>query len=116
VWKAASQVQTKYLVQGMRTKAIFRDIADEKMPDEWSSRRKLGFPVPFSKWIREEQYYNRLKDAFNKEHVDMFFDRKVINKLLDDHYAGNANNGRKLYNIYTFLIWYQVYFGETQNG
>jgi len=116
VWKAASEVPTKYLVNGMRTKSIFRDIADEKMPDEWSSRRKLGFPVPFSKWIREEKYYNLLKDAFSKDYVDLFFDRKVINKLLEDHYKGSANNGRKLYNIYTFLIWYRVYFEELKNG
>ncbi len=116
VWQAASQVPTKYLVKGKRTKAIFRDIADDKMPEEWSKRRKLGFPVPFSKWIREEQYYNRLKEAFTADYVDLFFDRKVINGLLEEHYKGTANNGRKLYNIYTFLIWYKVYFVEENNG
>ena len=116
VWIAASQVPTKYLVKGMRTKSIFRDIADEKMPEDWSKRRKLGFPVPFSKWIREEQYYKRLKEAFNQDYVTLFFDKEVINRLLEDHYKGIANNGRKLYNIYTFLIWYNVYFGENANG
>ena len=116
VWNVARKVPTKYLVKGMKTKAIFRDIADDKMPPEWSKRRKLGFPVPFSKWIREEEYYNLLKTEFSKECVGEFFDKDFINKLLDDHYEGKANNGRKLYNIYTFLIWYNVYFGENING
>ena len=116
VWQAASEVPTKYLVKDMRTKAIFRDIADDKMPDEWSSRRKLGFPVPFSKWVREEQYYLRLKEAFSKDYVGLFFDQKVINRLLEEHYKGSANHGRKLYNIYTFLIWYKVYFEDMKNG
>ncbi len=116
VWEASSKVPTKYLVKNMRTKAIFRDIADEKMPDEWSNRRKLGFPVPFSKWIREEKFYLLLKKAFEKEYVDLFFDRKVITSLLEAHYSGKANHGRKLYNIYTFLVWYEVYFGEEKNG
>ncbi len=116
VWQVASRVPTKYLVRGMRTKAIFRDVADEKMPADWSGRRKLGFPVPFSKWIREETYYKRVKEVFAREEVDLFFDRAVINKLLEDHYKGTANNGRKIYNIYTFLIWYNVYFGENVHG
>lgn len=112
VWKVASRVPTKYLVKNMRTKSIFRDVANDKMPEDWAKRRKLGFPVPFSKWIKEEKFYNRIKDAFAKPEVDLFFDRDVINQLLEDHYKGIANNGRKIYNIYTFLIWYNVYFGE----
>ncbi|MBQ8203088.1 MAG: asparagine synthase (glutamine-hydrolyzing) [Clostridia bacterium] len=116
VWKVASKVPTKYLVKGKKTKVIFRDIADDKMPAEWSGRRKLGFPVPFSKWIREEKYYKLLKAEFEKPCVSLFFNKEFINKLLDDHYEEKANNGRKLYNIYTFLIWYNVYFGENVNG
>lgn len=112
VWEAASKVPTEYLVKNGRTKAIFRDIADEKMPEDWSNRRKLGFPVPFSKWIREEEYYKMLKEAFSADYVSQFFDRDVINKLLEDHYSGKQNNGRKIYNIYCFLIWYKVYFVE----
>ncbi|MCQ2449419.1 MAG: asparagine synthase (glutamine-hydrolyzing) [Clostridia bacterium] len=116
VWKVASRVPSKYLVKGMRTKSIFRDVADEAMPADWSNRRKLGFPVPFSKWVLEEPFFSRVKEAFNKPEVDLFFDRAVINKLLDDHHKGVANNGRKIYNIYTFLIWYNVYFVEEANG
>lgn len=112
VWDAASKVPTEYLVKNGRTKAIFRDIADEKMPEDWSNRRKLGFPVPFSKWIREEEYYKLLKEAFSADYVSQFFDKKVINRLLEDHYSGKQNNGRKIYNIYCFLIWYKVYFVE----
>lgn len=116
VFEVARRIPTKYLVKGMRTKCIFRDIANDKMPADWSNRRKLGFPVPFSKWIREEKYHNMVKDMFSRDFVDLFFDRKVINGLLEDHYSGKANNGRKIYNIYTFLIWYNVYFGENVNG
>ncbi len=112
VWEAASKVPTEYLVKNGRTKSIFRDIADDKMPDDWSNRRKLGFPVPFSKWIREEKYYNLIKTAFNEDYVDLFFDKAFINKLLDEHYSEKQNHGRKIYNIYCFLVWYRVYFVE----
>ena len=89
---------------------MFRDIALEKLPEDWAKRRKLGFPVPFSKWIREDKFYNKVKDMFNEEFVSEFFDKNFINKLLTDHYNNKVNNGRKIYNIYIFLIWYKVYF------
>lgn len=106
----AKQIPTKHLVKDKQTKYLFRDIAREKIPEEWSKRRKLGFPVPFSKWIREEKYYKMVKEVFNREYVSLFFDCDFINQLLDSHYQNIKNNGRKIYNIYVFLIWYDVYF------
>lgn len=112
VWKTASRVPTKYLVRRGKTKEIFRSVARRKLPEEYSDRRKLGFPVPFSKWIREEEYYLEVKKYFNEDYVSDFFDKKRINELLDNHYYNKENNGRKIYNIYIFLIWYKVYFAD----
>lgn len=110
VWSVARKIPTKYLVRNKKTKEIFRSIASKVMPDDWSSRRKLGFPVPFSKWIREEKYYKEVKKYFNEDYVSEFFNKEEINRLLDNHYYNIENNGRKIYNIYIFLIWYKVYF------
>ena len=35
-----------------------------------------------------------------------------INNLLEEHYNNVKNNGRLIYNIYIFLIWYEKYFIE----
>ncbi len=106
----ARQIPTKFLVKNKQTKYLFREIAHEKIPEEWSKRRKLGFPVPFSKWIHEEKYYKKIKETFNRDYVELFFDKEFINILLEDHYNNIKNNGRKIYNIYVFLVWYEVYF------
>ena len=110
VWNVARKIPTKYLIRNNQTKEIFRSVAAQEMPKDWSSRRKLGFPVPFSKWIREEKYYLEVKKYFNEDYVSKFFNQEKINKLLEDHYYNKENNGRKIYNIYIFLIWYKVYF------
>lgn len=110
VWDVARKIPTKYLIRNNKTKEIFRSVAAKEMPEDWSSRRKLGFPVPFSKWIREEKYYLEVKKYFNEDYVSKFFNQEKINKLLEDHYHNKENNGRKIYNIYIFLIWYKVYF------
>ena len=110
LFKTSSKVPSKYQVKDKQTKYMFRDIALEKLPEDWAKRRKLGFPVPFSKWIREDKFYKKVREMFNEEFVSEFFDKEFINKLLTDHYNNKVNNGRKIYNIYIFLIWYKVYF------
>lgn len=112
VWDYTSKIPTKYLIKDGQTKYIFRDIAIEKLPVDWAKRRKLGFPVPFSKWIKEEKFYNMVHSMFNEDFVDKFFDKDKINLLLEEHYSNKKNNGRKIYNIYIFLIWYKKYFIE----
>ena len=33
-------------------------------------------------------------------------------KLLDDHRSGKADNSRRIWTVYMFLVWYKVYFEE----
>jgi asparagine synthase (glutamine-hydrolysing) len=82
------------------------------VPEQWSKRKKLGFMVPFRNWIREDKYYNQVKEVFNRDYVSEFFDVAKINKLLDDHKSGKKNTARKIYTIYTFLLWYGIYFKD----
>lgn len=110
MWNLARQVPNKYKIHGNQGKYVFRLAAQKKIPQDWASRRKAGFRVPFIEWIKEEKYYNIVKDQFNQDFVDEFFDVAAINQLLEDHYQGKSNEGRKIYTIYTFLVWYEQYF------
>ena len=112
VFKMSSKIPTKYLVNEGTTKYAFRKAAYEKIPEEWSKRKKMGFLVPIREWLREEKYYNLVHDMFNREWVSEFFNIDKINKLLDDHYNNIKNNQRKIYTIYAFLVWYNEYFIE----
>ena len=110
MWELARTIPVKHKVHNEITKYAFRKAAKNKLPEDWAKRRKLGFVVPFVVWIREEKYYKIVKEIFNKDFVSEFFDKEKINSLLDDHFNNIANNGRKIYTIYTFLKWYEIYF------
>ena len=68
----------------------------------------LKFRLP--KTIKEEKYYNKVKEIFNKDFTGEFFDKVKINEMLDNHYKNIERNGKKIYTIYTFLIWYERFF------
>ena len=110
MWELARTIPVKHKVHNEITKYAFRRAAKNKLPEDWAKRRKLGFVVPFVLWLKEEKYYKIVKEVFNKDFVSEFFDKDKINKLLDDHFNGITNNGRKIYTIYTFLKWYEIYF------
>ena len=110
MWELARTIPVRHKVHNEITKYAFRRAAKNKLPEDWAKRRKLGFVVPFVVWIKEEKYYKMVKEVFNKDFVSEFFDKDKINKLLDDHFNGITNNGRKVYTIYTFLKWYEIYF------
>ena len=110
IFKYASTIPANYLVNDETTKYVFRKAAYKVIPEEWSKRKKLGFLVPIREWLRSDKYYKIVKDMFNQDFANEFFDTKKINKLLDDHYNNIKNNQRKIYTIYAFLVWYQEYF------
>ena len=112
VFALASKIPAEYLVKDKTTKYIFREAANRVIPDEWAKRQKLGFPVPFRLWIKERKYLDMFKKMFEEDFTGEFFERGKLLSLLDDHVKGRRNNGRKLYTVYCFLLWYKIYFAE----
>ena len=92
-----------------KTKKIFRDIAGEVLEDKVSNKKKLGFPVPIREWMKDEDIYKQIKSLFTKD--TQFFNTKKIVKLLDDHKKGKRDNSRKVWTVYIFLLWYEIFFG-----
>lgn len=113
VWKVARSIPSNQKMRGKSTtKFPLRQAAVPMLPDDWIKRPKVGFPVPFIAWLKEEKYYNWAKELINQNYVAEFFDQKYLLDLLEQHYSGKARTHRKLYTVLSFLIWYQVYFPE----
>ena len=73
-------------------------MAAKSLPLQNSERKKLGFPVPLNEWIKEEQYYQPIKELFNSKSAQKYFNCDYLNYLLDEHYQGIHNNARKIWN------------------
>jgi asparagine synthase (glutamine-hydrolysing) len=110
LFSVAAKIPTQYLINKHTTKWAFREAAKKVIPLDWAKRKKLGFPVPFRDWICDGKYYNVVKQEFNQDFVDDIFDKQMLNILLDDHFTKKAQNGRKIYTIFAFLVWYKKYF------
>ena len=110
VFKVASSLPLDYKVTKENTKVALRDAAKSVIPTEAYKKKKLGFPVPIREWLKDDDVYNIVKEEFNSSNAKQFFNINVINKLLDNHKNNKKDNYRKIWTIYSFLVWYKIYF------
>lgn len=94
------------------TKVSLRDAAKEVIPNESYKKKKLGFPVPIREWMKEEDLYNKVMAALDTPIAQELFNTKELKKMMTDHKNGKKDNYRKVWTIYAFIVWYQVFFLE----
>lgn len=110
VMEFAQHIPARFRVNENGNKQVVRHAANRVLPDEWATRPKKGFPVPLKFWLREQKYYDYVKEYFTAPWAEEFFDTSKLMQMLDDHFEGRALNQRKIYTVLTFLIWYKRYF------
>lgn len=106
----AMQIPSRYRVHGDVTKVALRGAALKQLPERTANKKKLGFPVPLNDWLRQDKYYNMVKEKFEGSVAAQFFNQQAIMKLLDDHKAGKAANMQRIWSVYSFILWYEQFF------
>ncbi len=92
------------------TKLALRKAAEKTLPPLTANKDKLGFPVPIRVWLKQEEYYNTVKAAFMSETAERYFNTEKLIKMLDIHKSGKSDLSRKIWTVYTFLVWYEQFF------
>ena len=109
VFEVSATIPTRLKANGEQTKLALREAAERAIPKDWAQKEKLGFPVPMVNWLRQDRYYEQVKEQFTSELAARFFDTDELMRLLDEHKAG-ADRSRKIWIISMFLLWYRIYF------
>lgn len=112
VMELAEQIPVKDRVTETETKYAMRLAALQACPPQTAKKKKLGFPVPIRVWLKEDKYYNIVKDKFTSPQSAQFFNTDKLVQLLDDHREGKYDYSRKIWTVFSFLIWYDVYFSD----
>lgn len=110
IFDIASRMPSGFKVNDEQNKVAFRTAAAKVLPDEIAFRKKLGFIVPIRIWMADDRYNQDVRAKFGSDMAQKFFKVDEINAILDDYVGGNSDNWRKVWTIYTFLVWYEEYF------
>lgn len=114
VFEYTKKMPIDYRCNDKATKYAFRIAAKKHLPEATANKKKLGFPVPIRVWLKEDKYFNKVKEMFTSEAAVKYFDENILVKLLEDHKNGKADNSRKIWAIYVFLVWHKIYIEADQ--
>jgi len=94
------------------SKWLVREVAARYLPREIFDRPKHGFKVPLDLWFRTglRDWARDLltgADSF----VGQVMDRRMVQRLLDDHERGRRNDGMRIYTLVGLEVWHHEYFG-----
>ena len=112
VFKVAASLPTDLRVNKQNTKYAMRKAAARHLPEATAEKEKLGFPVPTRVWLRDEKYYEIVKRKFQSATAQRFFNTDALIGWLDEHFSGKEDNSRRVWTVYVFLVWYDIYFDD----
>ena len=112
IFDIACRLPAKYKVNAEQNKVAFRTAAAKVLPEEIAFRKKLGFIVPIRIWMADDRYNAGVQEVIFSENAAKFFKPEEIRKIWDAYVGGDSDLWRKVWTIYTFLVWYQIYFAE----
>lgn len=110
IFDIASRMPSRFKVNGEQNKVAFRTAAAKVLPEEIAFRKKLGFIVPIRIWLADERYNCDVKAKLFSETSEKLFKKEAILQIWNDYIGGNSDNWRKIWTVYTFLVWYDIYF------
>ena len=110
VFNYAKTIPINYRCDKEATKKAFRIAAKKHIPEATANKKKLGFPVPIRVWLKEDKYYDKVLETLTSEVAQKYFDTDLLKSLMENHKNGKADNSRKIWTVYVFLVWHKVYF------
>lgn len=122
VLDVALQLPTNCRVTDEHAKYALRMAAKRLgFPQKVATMPKQPFITPLTVWLQTDLYYERIKEAFTSPAAQEFFNVDYLMQMLDDHRSADFTTveGRgklkmmRIWNIYCFLCWYEVFFGES---
>ncbi len=102
----ANSLPSNYKIRRTVRKYILKKSLEGKLPNDILYRKKKGFGIPLTKWI---------KDDLKKEIVGMLnydkikregiFNPKSVSEILNQHFNNKKDNRKQIWSLYVFEKW-----------
>ncbi|HCI04378.1 TPA: asparagine synthase (glutamine-hydrolyzing) [Patescibacteria group bacterium] len=106
----ANSLPFPFKLKGFTTKYILKKLMEDKLPRNIVYRKKKGFGIPLSSWLRNE--LKKFCDGMLSEEKikkQGLFNYDYIARLKHEHFNVNKDNRKKLWTLMAFMIWYEKY-------
>ena len=108
VLRCAEGLTLSQKVSRNNTKILLREAFKNIVPPYIKDKKKLGFPTPIRVWLKSD-LGKYVRKVINNAEVDKLINKKYVINLLDEHIQGKKDNSRKVWTVFMFCLWYEIY-------
>jgi asparagine synthase (glutamine-hydrolysing) len=106
----AAGLPAEYKARGTRTKIILKKLAERYIPHETIYRRKVGFTVPLTPWLKGPLRGFVRETLLGERALGRgYFRPEVITRLVEDHLEGRVDRGRSLWTLLALEMWHRLF-------
>lgn len=108
VLKIAEGLKLDQKVSRSNTKVLLREAFKDIVPPHMVEKKKLGFPTPIRVWLKSD-LGKYVRSVIEEAKVGNLINKNYALELLDEHIEGKRDNSRKVWTIFAFCLWYQIF-------
>jgi asparagine synthase (glutamine-hydrolysing) len=111
VMQFALQLPAELKLRGFQRKWILKQAMRGRVPEQILTRRKEGFNAPLGRWLKGELRELAL-DWLSADRLARLalFDPPTVARLLEQHFAGKADHGLRIWALLAFVMWQEMFF------
>jgi len=90
-------------------KGELRSLVADKLGARYTKHSKQGFGFPIKGYLDSGQMRSELEAMVADERLQKIIDAEAVQKMIDDQFAGKADNSMKIWAIYTLWLWLEEF-------
>jgi asparagine synthase (glutamine-hydrolysing) len=109
----SAQIPSRLKLNGGKAKFILKKAFSEFLPPPILKRKKMGFGVPISRWIRKDlknYVYDVLLDGKTLQRG--YFRKEGLEQLLKEHLSLRYDHSAKIWSLLFLEIWFRIFMDQ----
>ena len=111
-----AQIPSRFKLSGSKAKFVLKKAFSDFLPPAISKRKKMGFGVPISRWIRKDlknYVYDVLLDPKTLQRG--YFRKEGIEQLLEEHLSSRYDHSAKIWSLLFLENWFRIFMDQEGN-
>jgi asparagine synthase (glutamine-hydrolysing) len=105
----ATNIPREFQLRGLSGKRILKKAVQDLLPHSILYRTKLGFPTPWSRWLKGPQLQTIRDLLLEPRSMERkIFKRSAIERLFDEHKGGQVDHYDRIWRLLNLELWHRV--------
>ncbi len=97
-------------VSDLESKTILKNLAGKYLPSNVVFRKKCGFGLPVSEWLRDAEGLGRYLKVFTDPKIKRdYFNYQNIDKCIDEHLKQEKDNSEIIWILLSLELWMRIF-------